>query len=180
LENNFIFLLLFALGVITITKRRLSIVAEYLLLEDFVVSNPSPRTSLELLSAFQRAVLDALWEAGAGTVYDVLERLPAEDRQLPYTSVLSALKQLEKAGWVTHEERAAGKVRQFVFAPTCTRDQAQDSTLGRIVEVIFGGDAYQLAQRLFAHESLSSAELASLQNLLNERRRQAGRRPPDV
>lgn len=142
--------------------------------------SPSPRTSLELLTAFQRAVLEALWDGGPGTVYDVLERLPAEDRPAPYTSVLSALKQLEKAGWVTHEERAAGKVRQFVFAPTCTRDQEQDSTLGRVLDVIFGGDAYQLAQRLFAHESLGAAEPASLQSLLNERRRQAGRRPPDV
>jgi predicted transcriptional regulator len=130
------------------------------------------------LPPLQRFALEALWNGGPGTVYDVLDRLP-DGRSTPYTSILSALQKLEKAGWVTHEALSQGKGRYYVYTAALTRAEAQESTLGRLLHSLFEGDLYTMAQRLLAREGLSREELAALRKLIDERRRER-KGPPHV
>jgi predicted transcriptional regulator len=133
---------------------------------------------LDQLAPLQRAVLEALWDGGPGTVYEVLDRLP-EGAATPYTSVLSALQKLEKAGWATHEAVSRDRGRQYVYAAARTRDAAQAGTVRQVLDAVFAGDAFRMAQHLLGSERLSAEELAALRRLIDQRRRGAGR-PPDV
>jgi predicted transcriptional regulator len=133
---------------------------------------------LDQLAPLQRAVLETLWTGGPGTVYEVLDRLPRRAAP-PYTSVLSALQKLEKAGWATHESAGRDRGRQYVYAAARSRDAAQAGTVRRMVDAVFGGDAFLMAQQLLAGESLTADELAALRKLIDQRRREA-RGPGDV
>ena len=75
--------------------------------------------AVEELGTLQAAALEAVWALGEATVHQVRERL-AGPKPLAYTTVLTALQKLEKAGWLTH--RAEG--RSYVYVPTTTRRQS--------------------------------------------------------
>ena len=61
------------------------------------------RKSLDELGALQRRVVEVLWGRGEGTVHQVVDSLVDDQGKKPaYTTVLSVLQKLEKAGWVEH------------------------------------------------------------------------------
>jgi len=132
---------------------------------------PSPQTPLNRLAPLQRAALEALWDGGAGTVYEVLDRLPGAPP--PYTSVLSALHRLQKDGWVEHKTQTRDKGRYYVFRAARTREEAQGGTVRQVLHAVFGGDAFKMALQLLSHEELSADELAALRRLIDQRRREA-------
>ena len=72
--------------------------------------------SLDQLGELQRQVLEIIWELGRATVHQVRDQL-AEDRNLAYTTILTTMQKLEKAGLLTHERR--GKI--YVYQPTQSR-----------------------------------------------------------
>ena len=78
------------------------------------------RKSWDDLGELQRAVLETVWELGEAGVHQVRERLNRRKKKLAYTTVLSAMQKLEKAGWLEH--RAEG--RSYVYAATQTREEA--------------------------------------------------------
>jgi BlaI family penicillinase repressor len=125
--------------------------------------------SLASLSPVQRAALLALWEVGEGTVYDLLDRFP--DPKPPYTSVLSALQKLRNFGWVSFEAVVGEKGRYYLYRPTRWREEAERTTARSMVEEVFSGDAFRLAQHLVNGETLSPEQLAQLRKLIDERRR---------
>jgi predicted transcriptional regulator len=133
------------------------------------VPPPDEQPSLADLSPVQRAALAALWEVGAGTVYDLLDRFP--EPKPPYTSVLSALQKLRKFGWVSFESVAGEKGRYYVYRPTRSREEAERTTARNVVEEVFSGDAFRLAQHLLGQETLSPEQLAQLRKLIDARRR---------
>src|SRR5437868_6396064 len=97
------------------------------------------RKAVEELGALQAAALEAVWALGEATVHQVREHL-AKDRPLAYTTVLTALQKLEKAGWLRH--RAEG--RTYVYVPTTTRRQSVTVSALRLVNKAFGGDPLRL------------------------------------
>ena len=70
------------------------------------------KRSLDDLGDLQSAVMNAVWDLGEATVVQVRDRLAA-DKELAYTTVLSVLQKLEKAGWLKH--RTDG--RSYVYLP---------------------------------------------------------------
>jgi len=125
--------------------------------------------SLASLSPVQRAALLALWEVGEGTVYDLLDHFP--EPKPPYTSVLSALQKLRNFGWVSFEARVGEKGRYYLYRPTRSREEAERTAARNVVEEVFSGDAFRLAQHLLGQETLSADELSQLRKLIDERRR---------
>src|SRR5262245_43739938 len=97
------------------------------------------RKAVEELGALQAAALEVVWTLGEATVHQVRERL-AREKPLAYTTVLTALQKLEKAGWLTH--RALG--RTYVYVPTATRRQSVSVSALRLVKKAFGGDPLRL------------------------------------
>ena len=126
--------------------------------------------TLDALGAVQRAVLEAVWELGEGSVQQVRDLLVARGRTEPaYTTVLSVMQKLEKAGWLAH--RAEGRV--YVYRPTRSRDEADSSTARALLRRVFGGDPLRLFQHLIADEELSDADLKQIREMI-ERKRSGG------
>lgn len=125
------------------------------------------RKSLDDLGELQRSVLETVWELGEANVHQVRERL-AQRKQLAYTTVLSAMQKLEKAGWLEH--RAQGK--SYVYRPTETRDQAGAGSIRRFLNNIFTGDAVAMFQHLIRESRLNPDELGELKRLIEEKERE--------
>ena len=97
------------------------------------------RKSLDDLGALQKAVMEAVWDLGEATVQQVRDRLGG-GRPPAYTTVLSVMQKLERAGWLDH--RAEG--RSYVYRATRSREEEGASSLRAFTERVFGGDPLRL------------------------------------
>lgn len=121
---------------------------------------------LDQLGELQRLVLELLWDEGEATVQDVVDRLEAT-RPLAYTTILTTLQNLEKAGWVSHSTRG----RAFVYRPTRSRDKAGETSLRSFMDRVFAGDAGLLFQALIDDPRLDDKELKRLRAMIDAKRR---------
>jgi BlaI family transcriptional regulator, penicillinase repressor len=121
------------------------------------------------LGALQRAVMEIVWRAGEATVQQVRDRLPGKKRPA-YTTVLSVMQKLERAGWLRHRE--AG--RAYVYQPVRSRQEEGKRTLRNFVEQVFSGDRLLLFEHLLDDE-LSLEELSALKKMIDQRRQEARR-----
>ena len=124
-----------------------------------------PRKSLDDLGALQRAVIETVWELGEATVGQVRARLP---HRPAYTTVLTVLQKLERAGWLRH--RTEG--RSYVYRAARTRRAEGVSALRRFMERVFDGDRRALFEHLLEDEHLTASELAELRRMIDARRRE--------
>jgi BlaI family penicillinase repressor len=125
------------------------------------------KASLDDLGELQRAVLEIVWERGEATVHDVLGRL-GRKRKLAYTTVLTVLQKLEKAGWLEH--RSEGK--SYVYTPTVSREQAGAGSVRGFLKRVFEGDAVAMFQHLIRESDLTDDELSELRRMIDEKRKE--------
>lgn len=125
------------------------------------------RKPLDDLGELQRTVLETVWNLGEANVHQVREQL-ARKKTLAYTTVLSAMQKLEKAGWLEH--RAAGKT--YVYFATTSRDQAGAGSVRGLLKRVFAGDAMAMFQHLIRESKLSDDELAELKRLIEQKEKQ--------
>lgn len=125
------------------------------------------RKSLDDLGELQRVVLETVWQLGQANVHQVRQRL-ARRKKLAYTTVLSAMQKLEKAGWLTH--RAEGK--SYVYLPARSREEAGAGSVRQFVRRVFGGDAVTMFQHLIRESDLSDEELGTLRKMIEEKRKE--------
>ena len=125
---------------------------------------------LDDLGELQRAVIEVVWERGEASVHQVREKLNRK-RKLAYTTVLTAMQKLEKAGWLRH--RSEGKV--YIYAPTRTREEAGARSVRKFLDRIFDGDALLMFQHLMRQDKLSDAELRDLRKMIDDKRKERKR-----
>jgi BlaI family transcriptional regulator, penicillinase repressor len=119
---------------------------------------PRPRpTDAEL------AILNVLWKRGQSTVRDVHEALSAH-RQIGYTTVLKLLQIMTEKGLVVREEEA----RAHVYQAAHSRNEAQQSLLGDLIDRAFGGSAQKLVMQALSSQPATPEELAEIRRLLDE------------
>jgi predicted transcriptional regulator len=128
------------------------------------------RQSLDNLGQLQRAVMEIVWRRGEASVHDVLRELGPR-KKLAYTTVLTVLQKLEKAGWLAH--RNEGK--SYVYTPTASREEAGAGSVRGFLKRVFGGDAIAMFQHLIRESDLSDEELGELRAMIDEKRTE--RRP---
>jgi predicted transcriptional regulator len=107
-----------------------------------------------------------LWDRGEASVHEVRECLGR--RKLAYTTVLSTMQKLEKAGWLTHDTRG----RTYVYRPACSRTAARVLSLKAIIARCFRGDPLLLVENLIGETALGDDELARLRKMIDERRKE--------
>lgn len=122
---------------------------------------------LDDLGELQRTVLETVWELGEASVHEVRERLN-RTKQLAYTTVLSAMQKLEKAGWLDH--RAEGK--SYVYFATQTREQAGAGSVRCLVKRLFDGDAMAMFSHLIRTSNLSEEDLQELRKMITEKKQE--------
>jgi predicted transcriptional regulator len=123
--------------------------------------------SIDTLGKLQKAVMDTVWQLGEATVQQVLDRLSG-DRPLAYTTILSAMQKLEKAGWLEHREEG----RTYVYRPTRSRAEEGKNSLRKFMDQVFGGDPLLLFQHLLDNEDIDAADLAALKKMIEQRRKE--------
>ena len=125
---------------------------------------------LDQLGKLQREVVEAVWELGEATVRQVWERIcPKKD--LAYTTILAAMQRLERSGWLRH--RIEG--RSNVYVPTRTRQQAGLSSIHKLAQRIYDGNALLMFRHLVEEGDLSDAELQELQKVISKKRKERRR-----
>ena len=123
------------------------------------------KKSLDHFGELQRAVIEVVWELGEASVRQVWKRL-CHNKELAYTTVLTAMQRLERAGWLKH--RVEGK--KHIYLPTRTRSQAGAGSVRKFVQRMFDGNALMLFRQLVEEGELSDDELQELQLLVNKKR----------
>ena len=122
---------------------------------------------LDDLGELQRAVIEAVWELGEASVHQVRKHLTRRKKPA-YTTILTAMQKLEKAGWLKH--RAEGKV--YIYTPTRTREEAGAHSARKFIERVFDGDALLMFQHLMRQSKLSDEELRELRKMIDEKRKE--------
>jgi predicted transcriptional regulator len=122
---------------------------------------------LDRLGQLQRAVIETIWELGEATVRQVWRRL-SQNRELAYTTVLTAMQRLEQAGWLRH--RLEGK--KNVYTPTRTREQAGVKSVRTFIKRMYQGSPYLMFQHLIDEGELSDEELKKLRKLIDSKRKE--------
>jgi BlaI family penicillinase repressor len=123
------------------------------------------KKALDHFGELQRAVIEVVWELGEASVRQVWKRL-CRNKELAYTTVLTAMQRLERAGWLKH--RVQGK--KHIYLPTRTRAQAGAGSVRKFVQRMFDGNALMLFRQLVEEGELSDDELEELQQLINKKR----------
>jgi predicted transcriptional regulator len=109
----------------------------------------------------QFEVLGLLWEHGPLTVRELLARLP-RGAELPYTTVLGLLQNMEKAGLVTHD----AEKQTHRYRPLVSRREATGNLLADFVKRFFQDSAERLVLGLVDARQLSPADLRDIEERL--------------
>lgn len=125
------------------------------------------RQSLDNLGELQREVIEVVWRLGQASVHDVLGRLERK-KKLAYTTVLTVLQKLEKAGWLEH--RNEGK--SYIYTPARSREEAGAGSVRGFLQRVFEGDAVAMFQHLIRESDLSDEELSELRTMIDEKRKE--------
>jgi BlaI family penicillinase repressor len=125
------------------------------------------RPSLDRLGELQRVVMELIWRLGEASVHDVRTHL-GRKRPLAYTTVLSVMQKLEKAGWLGHRQEG----NRYVYGPTRDREEAGAGSVQQFLKRAFDGDAVALFQHLIRQSDLSEDDLYELKKMIDDKRKE--------
>lgn len=108
-------------------------------------------------------ILKVLWDLGEGSVREVHERM-TEKSDLHFNTIQTQLRIMDTKKLVTH--RRVG--RTFIYRPLCSREQVSSQFLHKV----FDGALDQLVLSMLSAEKVGSSELAELEQLIADARKQ--------
>jgi BlaI family transcriptional regulator, penicillinase repressor len=114
-------------------------------------------------------VLKALWDAGPGTVRQVLQHLHDRGRRVAYTTVLTVLSRLEQKGYVASDKSGLA----YIYKPRVSRQKVVGSRLKAVVEQLYDGAAAPLVLHLMESQRFTTEEIEQLQRLIKRLDRDA-------
>jgi predicted transcriptional regulator len=116
------------------------------------------------IGALQMRVMNILWERGSGTVHEVLEAFPPDDRPA-YTTILQVLRTLERRAMVAHVKEE----RQHRYRPVVAPDAVEAGVVHTLLDRVFAGSAHRLVARLLEATPLDPEELEEIRRLVDQR-----------
>ncbi len=122
--------------------------------------------SLDDLGKLQRAVIEVIWKLGEASVHQVRDRL-GRNKKLAYTTVLTTMQKLEKAGWLRH--RTEGK--SYVYLPSRSREEAGAKSVRRFMKRVFNGNSVMMFQHLMLDDDISDKELLEIRKIIDKKRK---------
>ena len=118
------------------------------------------------LGDLQLQIMRVLWQRGSANVAAVQEALA--DRALAYTTVATMLHKMEDRGLVKHKSEG----RAFVYQAAVPPEVVSRSMAGDLLENLFAGSLAEMMSHLLKTRDVSREELARLEQLIAERKRQ--------
>lgn len=111
-------------------------------------------------------ILKVIWQMGPSTVREVYLEL-AKHRKIAYTTVLTMMGILERKG---HLKKSRGE-RAYLYRAAKPREQVTAGMVREFVNRVFNGAKRPLLVHLVEDKDLSAQELAELEALVKERRK---------
>jgi BlaI family penicillinase repressor len=126
----------------------------------------SDADELPTLSQTQWEIMNVIWEREKCSVADVWKLLN-ERRVVARNTVQTQMVRLEEKGWLTHSEESSG----FLYSPTVSRKESQQSSVQRLIETVFDGSPEGLVLTLLNGGTLSKSEAERIRQLITDARR---------
>ena len=118
-------------------------------------------------SELEQQILSVLWDGGPLTIREIRQAMP-DGKARAYTTVLTLVQIMEKKGFVDHTTRG----QTHVYRPLVTRRQILRPLMRDLLKNVFGGRPAEVVQCLLDGAALDEQELAEIQKLVNNVKRQ--------
>jgi len=110
---------------------------------------------MEKLTHTEEETMQAVWRTGEGNVKAFMEHL---DESLPYTTVASTIKNLEKKGYLS--SRLVGNA--YVYKPAVSEQEYKKKFLGNVVKEYFDNSYKEMVNFFVEQKKLSAKELKEI------------------
>ncbi|MEP7255300.1 MAG: BlaI/MecI/CopY family transcriptional regulator [Ferruginibacter sp.] len=116
---------------------------------------------MEKLTHTEEETMQAVWRSGEGNVKSFMEHL---DETLPYTTVASTVKNLEKKGYLS--SRLAGNA--YLYKPAVTEADYKKRFMGKVVKEYFDNSYKEMVNFFVEQKKLSAKELKEIIHLIEK------------
>ena len=111
------------------------------------------------------AIMNVLWDGGAMSMRDILDRLP--EPKPHFNTVATVVRRLEQNGMVTHKELGA---RFFLYEPAVSREKYAEQVNKESVNRFFGGSYMEFISCLVDQQEVSVDELKELIKMVENKK----------
>lgn len=116
---------------------------------------------LEKLTLQEEEALMAAFKVGEGNVKTILENMEDE---LPYTTVASTIKNLEKKGYL--QSRLVGNA--YLYKPAISEEEFKKKFMNSVVKNYFDNSYRELVNFFVEQKKLSAKELKDIINMIEK------------
>lgn len=118
------------------------------------------------MSRRQRQIMDVLYEMGEASAEEIRTHMTSPPSN---SAVRTTLKIMEERGLVVKKE----KNLRYVYSPTGTREETQQSAIERLLRLFFNNSAEQAVIALLgaAHEGMTAEQLDRVRDLIERAQR---------
>ena len=116
---------------------------------------------MEPLTHVEEETMQAIWRTGEGNVKSFMEHL---DENIPYTTVASTIKNLEKKGYLL--SRLVGNA--YLYKPAVTEEEYKKKFMGKVVKEYFDNSYKELVNFFVEQKKLSAKELKEIINMIEK------------
>lgn len=114
---------------------------------------------MEKLTHTEEETMQAVWRTGEGNIKAFMEQL---DEALPYTTVASTIKNLEKKGYLG--SRLLGNA--YLYKPIVTEEDYKKKFMGNVVKEYFDNSYKELVNFFVEQKKLSAKELKEIISMI--------------
>jgi len=114
---------------------------------------------MEKLTHTEEETMQAVWRTGEGNVKSFMEQL---DEELPYTTVASTIKNLEKKGYLS--SRLVGNA--YLYKPAVSEEAYKKKFMGNVVKDYFDNSYKELVNFFVEQKKLSAKELKEILDMI--------------
>lgn len=108
-------------------------------------------------------ILQVIWRKGQCTVRDVHEEL-AQNKDAGYTTTLKLMQIMADKGLVERDTNS----KTHLYKAVISREQAQSSALGRMLDTVFKGSTADLVIQALGQHRASSDEIDAIKKYLQQ------------
>jgi predicted transcriptional regulator len=116
---------------------------------------------MEKLTHVEEETMQAVWRTGEGNVKAFMEQL---DEVVPYTTVASTIKNLEKKGYLS--SRLLGNA--YLYKPSVTEAEYKKKFMGNVVKEYFDNSYKELVNFFVEQKKLSASELKEIISMIEK------------
>lgn len=116
---------------------------------------------MEKLTHAEEETMQAVWRTGEGNVKAFMEYL---DNDIPYTTVASTIKNLEKKGYLS--SRLLGNA--YLYQPAVSEEEYKKKFMGKVVKEYFDNSYKELVNFFVEQKKLSAKELKEIIRLIEQ------------